>query len=80
MLNALQWPAMVVTVLAAWLIGSRRPRRRVVGFWFFLASNVLWIVWGWSVRAYALVALQVALAFLNFRGVSKNEPDKADSG
>jgi hypothetical protein len=38
------------------------------------ASNVLWIVWGWHDRAYALVVLQVGLALLNIRGVSKNDP------
>jgi chemotaxis response regulator CheB len=35
------WPAMTVTVLAAWLIGSQRPRRRMIGFIFFSLSNVL---------------------------------------
>ncbi len=31
-LDALQWPAMVVTVMAAWLIGSQRKIRRMIGF------------------------------------------------
>jgi len=73
-LHQLQWPAMIVTVVAAWLIGSRSKRRRAVGFWCFLISNVLWIVWGWHDKAYALITLQIALAFLNFRGVYKNDP------
>jgi hypothetical protein len=73
-LYQLQWPAMVVTVVAAWLIASQSKSKRVVGFWLFLLSNVLWIAWGWHVSAYALVALQVALAALNFRGAYKNEP------
>jgi len=73
-LNQLQWPAMVVTILAAWLIASQAKRNRVAGFWLFLLSNVLWVIWGWQARAYALVALQIALAILNFRGVYKNEP------
>ena len=72
--HQLQWPAMVVTVLAAWLIASQAKRKRVVGFWLFLLSNILWITWGCDDRAYALVALQIALAILNFRGVYKNEP------
>jgi len=80
-LEQLQWPAMVVTVVAAWLIASQAKRRRVIGFWLFLLSNILWTVWGWHARAYALVALQIALAILNFRGVYKNEPDSgAQSG
>lgn len=65
---------MIVTVIAAWLIASQAKRRREFGFWLFLLSNALWAVWGWHDGAYALVALQVALAILNFRGVYKNEP------
>ena len=73
-LDLIQWPAMAVTVLAAWLVASNSKRRRQVGFWTFLASNVLWIVWGWHTDAYALMALQVCLAALNIRGVKKAEP------
>ena len=47
--------------------------RRQWGFWLFLLSNVLWIAWGWHAKAYALITLQVGLAFLNIRGVAKNE-------
>jgi hypothetical protein len=72
-LDLLQWPAMAVTVTAAWLVGSRRSARRAAGFWWFLASNLLWIVWGWHDGAYALLALQLFLAATNFRGVYKNE-------
>jgi hypothetical protein len=71
-INALQWPAMVVTVLAAWLVASQRKFKRNWGFWIFLLSNVLWIVWGLNDRAYALIFLQVCLAFLNIRGTIKN--------
>jgi hypothetical protein len=71
----IQWPAMVATVVAAWLVASHHERRRMVGFWIFLASNVLWVVWGWHDHAYALIALQVALAALNIRGARKNDPD-----
>lgn len=73
MLDLLQWPAMVITVAAAWLVASRSARKREVGFWVFLASNVAWVVWGLSAHAYALIVLQVALAVLNIRGVHKNE-------
>lgn len=73
-IDNIQWPAMVVTVLAAWLIASQSKKKRRIGFWCFLLSNVLWIVWGWSSSAYALVVLQVALAVLNVRGANKNEP------
>jgi hypothetical protein len=72
--DAIQWPAMLVTVVAAWLIASQKKFKRNWGFWLFLASNVLWIVWGWHDRAYALIVLQVALAILNIRGAMKNQP------
>jgi len=68
----LQWPAMVVTIAAAWLVGSTAKRRRNCGFWMFILSNVLWIAWGWYAHAYALIVLQVGLAAMNIRGVRKN--------
>jgi hypothetical protein len=76
-LDWLQWPAMLVTVLAAWLVASQSRRRRTIGFWTFLASNALWIAWGWQAHAWALIVLQVALAALNVRGAFKNDPELA---
>jgi hypothetical protein len=73
--DLVQWPAMVLTVLAAWLVGSRSARKRNIGFWVFLASNVLWVVWGWSARAWALIILQICLAVLNIRGAKKNDDE-----
>ena len=71
----LQWPAMAVTVVAAWLIASQKKFKRNWGFWLFLASNVLWIIWGLHDKAYALIVLQVFLAALNIRGALKNQPN-----
>lgn len=76
--NWIQWPAMVATVAGAWLTASRAPRRRALGFWVFLASNVMWGIWGWVASAPATLVLQVFLAGLNFRGAGKNE-SHADS-
>lgn len=73
LLDALQWPAMVVTLVAAWLVASQSKGRREAGFWVFIASNILWIVWAWHVKAWALIALQVGLFVLNVRGALKNE-------
>lgn len=64
---------MVVTVVSSWLVASQAKRKRELGFWCFLLSNVLWIVWGWHDRAYALIALQLSLAALNIRGAYKND-------
>lgn len=72
-IDLLQWPAMAITVLAAWLIASLSPQRRTVGFWCFLLSNLLWVIWGWHAEAWALITLQVCLALMNIRGVKKND-------
>lgn len=72
-LDWIQWPAMLATTGGAWLTGSRVARRRAIGFWVFLLSNVLWAVWGWTASAPATVVLQVLLAALNLRGAGKND-------
>ena len=69
----LQWPAMGVTVLAAWLVASQKKFKRNWGFWSFLASNFLWIIWGFHDKAYALIVLQLCLAALNIRGAMKTQ-------
>jgi hypothetical protein len=69
----LQRPAMVATLLSAWLVAEQSKISRQCGFWIFLLSNILWVAWGWYAQAYALIVLQVGLAFLNLRGVKKNE-------
>ena len=71
-MDLLQWPAMAVTLYAAWLVASLDKRRREQGFWWFLASNVLWIAWGWQAQAWALIVLQVGLFAMNLRGARKN--------
>ena len=71
--DLLQWPAMLTTVAASWLVASRSAARRAAGFCCFLASNVLWVLWGWHDHAYALVGLQFCLAAINLRGVYKND-------
>lgn len=73
-ISFLQWPAMLVTIAAAWLTGSLSKHRRKFGFWVFLLSNVLWVVWGYYAHAWALIVLQLFLAGTNIRGAKKNEP------
>lgn len=75
-IDLIQWPAMAVTVVAAWFIASQRKFKRNWAFWLFLLSNVLWIVWGWHDRAYALIFLQLCLGLLNTRGAIKNRDSK----
>ena len=72
-LGSIQWPAMAVTLLASWLVASSKEGRRNAGFWIFLLSNALWVVWGWHTQAWALIALQIGLAAMNIRGAMKTE-------
>jgi len=74
LVDALQWPAMAVTLVASWLVASNSKARRNWGFWCFIASNVLWTAWGWHAGAWALIVLQIGLLFLNLRGAKKTEP------
>lgn len=73
LIDLLQWPAMAVTLVAAFLVGARHAKKRVVGFWTFIASNALWIVWGVHDGAWALIALQAGLAAMNVRAIVRNE-------
>jgi hypothetical protein len=77
-LDLVQWPAMVVTVAAAWFVAASHSGRRKLGFWLFLASNVLWIMWGLHASAYALISLQLCLAVMNIRGERKNTSEAAE--
>ncbi|MBV1806076.1 hypothetical protein [Pseudomonas viridiflava] len=71
-IDLIQWPAMAVTLLAAWFIGSQQPARRMLAFWCFIFSNFLWIIWGLHAHAYALIVLQTGLCVINLRGFKKN--------
>lgn len=73
LLSLIQWPAFAASLAAAWLVASTDKRRRNIGFWIFLLSNVLWVAWGLHTSAWALIALQVCLAALNIRGLFKTE-------
>lgn len=69
----LEWPAMVVTLAAAWWMGSKKPEKRILAFWLLIGGNAMWIAWGWGDEAWALIALNVGLLALNVRGIIKNE-------
>lgn len=71
-LDLLQWPALIVTVIASWMVSVTQRDERKTGFYLFLLSNILWAAWGIFVDAYALILLQVCLAVANIHGVIKN--------
>lgn len=79
LVNLLQWPAMAVTITAAWLVASSHKGKRNAGFWIFLLSNLLWVAWGLHAHAPALIALQVGLAAMNIRGAMKTEVPNANA-
>ena len=79
LLDLLQWPAMLATVVASWWVASTQQRKRVIGFWTFLLSNGLWAAWGWHTQAVALVVLQFCLAAMNIRGFVKASRAKDDA-
>lgn len=70
--DLVQWPAMVITVTSAWFIGSQRAHRRMIAFWGFILSNVLWVIWGLNADAYALIVLECVLLGMNARGFRNN--------
>jgi hypothetical protein len=72
LIDFLQWPAMAVTLGAAFLVGARHARRRIFGFYTFILSNILWIVWGLHDEAWALIMLQAGLCAMNVRGIVRN--------
>lgn len=78
--DLLQWPAMVVTVAAAWFTASQKKSRRRIGFWLFVTSNILWSIWGLYSAAWALIVLQIALFVMNVRGIEKNDPEPQAGG
>lgn len=77
-IDLLQWPAMVATLIAAWLVGSQKSHKRNWGFLCFILSNALWIAWGLQAQAWALITLQVGLFIMNLRGTRKNTAHSAE--
>ncbi len=72
-LALLEWPAMAISLAAAWWMGSKRADRRILAFALLIVGNLLWIGWGWGESAWALIALNIGLLGLNVRGIAKNE-------
>ncbi len=64
---------MVINILSVWMLTSQSRGKRHAGFLLSLLSNLLWVIWGWHVQAFAVLGLQIALATLNIHGVRKTE-------
>lgn len=71
----LQWPAMVLSLGAAWLTGDADASHRAVGFVLYIVSNVLWITWGWRTKTptpWGLIVMYLVFSFLSARGLVNN--------
>lgn len=71
----LEWPAMLISLAAAWWMGSTKAKKRIVAFVLLIVGNLMWIAWGWGEGAWALIALNVGLMGLNVRAIMKNEDE-----
>lgn len=71
----LEWPAMLISLAAAWWMGSTKAKKRIVAFVLLIVGNLMWIAWGWGEGAWALIALNVGLMGLNVRAIIKNEDE-----
>lgn len=74
----LEWPAMAISLAAAWWMGSTKAKKRIVAFILLIIGNLMWIAWGWGEDAWALIALNVGLMALNVRAIMKNEEEVKD--
>lgn len=76
MIDLLQWPALVLSIIGAWLVGGRRANQRLAGFLLFLASNVLWSLWGLGIAAWGVVITQAFFTWTSIRGIRTNLNDR----
>jgi hypothetical protein len=65
-LNLTQWPAMIITLVAAWLVASQTQHKPSWGFWRFLVGNVLWVVLGWHAPLTRTLPYNLACARLMY--------------
>ncbi len=72
MIDWLQWPALLLSIVGAWCVGGRNARMRLIGFWLFLLSNIAWASWGYGAMAWAVVISQLVFIITSIRGIRSN--------
>lgn len=72
MIDWLQWPALLLSIVGAWCVGGRTSRLRLIGFWLFLLSNAAWASWGYGAAAWAVVISQLVFTITSIRGIRSN--------
>jgi hypothetical protein len=68
----IQWTGALVALVGSFLVGCGDPRERFWGFWLFLFSNVLWILWARRHAAWGLLVMQLAFCVTSVRGIIGN--------
>ena len=68
-MKTLEWLATILTACGFWLISAKLV---TLGFAISFVSNILWIIWGGKMRAYGLIALNLALAAASINGINTN--------
>lgn len=76
MIDFLQWPALVLSVIGAWLVGGSTMTHRRRGFLFFLLSNGLWMLWAGGIEAWGVVITQAVFTWTSIRGLCANLHDR----
>ena len=76
-LDLVQWPAMVVTVLACLARRPTHKHRREIGFGLSRQQRAL-IAWGWHTRAWALIVPQLCLPRSTSARASEGSRHRAD--
>jgi nicotinamide riboside transporter PnuC len=65
MLDIISWLGCIILLLALELVA----RKRIEGFFIAIVAEALWIYWGVQTKAYALVAMSVAIVLMYFRAI-----------
>lgn len=66
--SILQWVGCGLAVIGSFLI-ALRGKRPDVGFWLYLISNIVWIVYGDLTHAPGLITMQVVFLLTNALGI-----------
>jgi hypothetical protein len=70
LMTVLEYGGMATGVIGAWLVAYSCPRRRLLGFGFFLVSNAFWVAWGAGTMTIGLLIMQAAYTVTSLRGIA----------
>ena len=76
MLEMIQYPAMVMAILGAYLVTSPAVGVRRTAFGLWIAGNTLWVAWGLHAGAWGLVATYLVFTALAVAGYRRAKPGR----